>query len=167
MEHTLDFLHSYRAFHMELPARSDRSIARLYLLSHPFPANIAVIQISVVGGTHSLFENPRYEKPANNSWYSMTVFHPKSGTDIQELEVKDDIYQTPEDCSDLVESQGWTIHPGPEPNCMNRGETDSYIIHATACSPNYKEKEGQSSVCIRKNDRIGLWIHAQVRNPFN
>ena len=162
-------LHSYSAENVEFLARSDRLVAKLYLLSHPLPGNITKVEIMFISRAYPTFLPANgIDESTEKIFHALTLFRPNTTTSTKDLQFKDDIYQNIQDSIPGIEQQGWTFLPLPKPQYANKSAGvvnlpgKRFDVYNVAFDTGSREDQGSVIPFLQKDDRIAIWTQVRV-----
>lgn len=170
------FVHSYSSHVLTVHAKSATPVTKLYLLSHPVPANISAIKFSIVSHDQG---SPTTSTEVSSTWFDATILRPivsagddgKSRWPSPSLVVDTMCCSKPSDFAEEFEQQRWKLVDtvpcdGLFRVCVNsmsvHWQTHEIFWNAGSVSDTHKTPGAKFIDTLKEGDRIIIWARATV-----
>lgn len=177
----IKFLHSYRSGVDEVWTLSSRSVAKLYMVSHPLPANITELEISISSKASRKASADVSTK--SRSWFEATIIRGAGHWYDEAPDWADETRESPEDFRDDIRARGWDFVLNMEvdqPNVVAFDVMDAHLgsefsgfcrcIWAQSLDENNSQgtaaQHCSALKLVEEGDRLVIWLRATVSLVF-
>lgn len=178
----MKLLHSYRNGVEAVQTLSNRPVAKLYLISHPLPASIAEIEISIVSKAGRNTSANLQTK--SRSWFDASIIRGNGSWDDGSLDWGDEVRENPEAFRDDIRTLGWDFVETTETGQSSVVSFEVMDAHYgdnfspfRSCVWAYRSESGDRKETpaqqvgalnlVKEGDRLIIWIRAEVSLSFS